>query len=196
MYSGLTRRPIFNRARNDSKMKSILEKLKGGDLRSVGKANEVMKSVLKNPKLFKEIFQGISDTDPLIRMRAADVAEKISRQHPKYLQPFKTQLINDVVKITQQEVRWHAAQMFSYLSLTPKERSRVAKVLFSWLENEKSNIVKVMSLQALTDFAKQDNKIKSKVMPLIQKFILSGNPSLKSRSKRLLKEFVAQQQNL
>ena len=177
-------------------MKSILEKLKGGDLRSVGKANEVMKSVLKNPKLFKEIFQGISDTDPLIRMRAADVAEKISRQHPEYLQPFKTHLINDVVKITQQEVRWHAAQMFSYLSLTPKERNRVAKVLFSWLENEKSNIVKVMSLQALTDFAKQDNKIKSKVMPLLQKFVLSGNPSIKSRSKRLLKEFVAQQQNL
>ena len=174
-------------------MKSILEKLKGGDLRSVGKANEVLKSVLKNPILFKKIFQGISDTDPLIKMRAADVAEKISRQHPEYLQPFKTQLINDVVKITQQEVRWHAAQMFSYLSLTPKERSRVAKVLFSWLEKEKSNIVKVMALQTLTDFAKQDNNIKSKVMPLLHKLFLSGSPSLKNRSKRLLKEFVAQQ---
>ncbi len=176
-------------------MKSILEKLKGGDLRSIGKSNEVTKSILENPRLFKEIFEGMTNSDPLIRMRAADVAEKVSKQHPEYLQPFKRQLINEVAKITQQEVQWHAAQMFSYLSLTPKERKHVAKVLFSWIENEKSNIVRVMSLQTLADFAKQDKKIKNQVMPLLQKFVMSGSPSLESRSKRLLKEFAAKEQN-
>ncbi len=176
-------------------MKSILEKLKGGDFRSIGKANEVTTSVLKNPKLFKEIIQGITDTNPLIRMRAADVAEKVSKQHPEYLQPFKRKLINEVTKIAQQEVRWHTAQMFSYLSLTPKERSRVAKVLLSWIENEKSNIVRVMSLQTLADFTKQDKKIKNQVMPLLQEYIMSGSPSLRSRSARLLKEFATKKQN-
>ena len=141
-------------------MKSLLEELKDGDFRSIGKANEVTKFVLANPRFFKEIFQGITNTDPLIRMRAADIAEKVSKQHPEYLQPFKWQLINEIVKISQQEVRWHAAQMFSYLSFTPRERNRVAKILLSWIENEKSNIVRVMSLQTLADFARQDGKIK------------------------------------
>lgn len=177
-------------------MKRILGKLKGGDLRSIGKANKVTKSILANPKLFQEIIQGITDADPLIRMRAADVAEKVSKQHPEYLQPFKRQLINEIAGISQQEVRWHVAQMFSYLSLTPKERNLVIKILLSWIENEKSNIVKVMSLQTLADFAKQDKKIKNQVMLLLQKFAVSGSPSLKSRSKRLLREFAAKEQNL
>ncbi|MCL4352948.1 hypothetical protein M1615_00555 [Patescibacteria group bacterium] len=174
-------------------MKSILEKLKGGDFRSIGKANKVMRYVLGNPKLFKEIFEGMTDADPLIRMRAADVVEKIGKQHPEYLQPFKRQLIDEIAKIPQQEIRWHTAQMFSYLALSPKERNQVVKILLSWIEKGKSNIVKVMSLQSLTDFAKQDRKIKSQVMPLLQKFVLSGSPSLKSRSKRLLEEFAAKE---
>ncbi len=126
-------------------------------------------------------------------MRAADVAEKVSKQHPEYLQPFKRQLINEISGISQQEVRWHAAQMFSYLSLTSKERNRVIKILLSWIENEKSNIVRVMSLQTIADFTKQDKKIKNQIMPLLQKFVTNGNPSLRSRSKKLLREFAAKE---
>ena len=171
-------------------MKSVLEKLKGGDFRSIGKSNEVTKSVLRNPKLFREVFEGMTDTDPLIRMRAADVAEKVSKEHPEYLQAFKLRLINEIAEIPQQEVRWHTAQMFSRLSLTPKERSSIAKILFAWVKNEKSNIVRVMSLQTLSDFAKQDKRIESKVVSLLQKFMASNSPSLKSRSRKLLKEFA------
>lgn len=157
-------------------------------MRSIGKANEVAKLIFQNPKLFRELFKEIMNPDPLIRMRAADAAEKISKQHPEYLQPFKKTLIETVAKIPQQEVRWHAAQMFSYITLTPKERILVSKIIFSWLENEKSNIVRVMSLQTLASLSKQDRAIKHKVTPLLQKFLTHGIPSLKSRSRKLLKE--------
>ena len=126
-------------------------------------------------------------------MRAADVVEKVSKQYPEYLQPFKRQLIHEIARIPQQEVRWHAAQMFSYLSLTSKERNQVIKILLSWIENEKSNIVRVMSLQTIADFTKQDKKIKNQIMPLLQKFVTNGNPSLRSRSKKLLREFAAKE---
>jgi hypothetical protein len=170
-------------------MINVLEKLKGGDFRSIGKANELVKSVIENPKLLPLLFKGMNSADPLIRMRAADAAEKVSKEHPQYLQPFKSQLINKLTKIPQQEVRWHAAQMFSYLTLTPRERTKVARILFYWLKNEKSNIVRVMSLQTLADFAKQDIKIKNKTIPLLKNFLVGGTPSLKSRSRKLLREF-------
>jgi hypothetical protein len=48
-------------------MKSLLEELKDGDFRSIRKANEVTKFALANPRFFKEIFQGITNTDPLIK---------------------------------------------------------------------------------------------------------------------------------
>jgi hypothetical protein len=183
-------------AKTNSKMKNFLGQLKGGDLRSIGKSDEVVKSVLKDPKLFKEVIEGMTDSDPLIRMRSADVAEKVSKLHPEYLQSFKKQLINEATKISQQEVRWHTAQMFSYLALAPKERDKVAKILFSWVETEKSSIARVMSLQTLANLAKQDRKIKIKVVALLRKFLEDSTPSLKSRSRKILKEFAAKEQNL
>ena len=49
--------------------------------------------------------------DSLVRMRAADAAEKISVKCPEYLKPFKKKLLNEIAKSEEQEVRWHVAQM-------------------------------------------------------------------------------------
>jgi hypothetical protein len=49
-----------------------------------------------HPSLFKDVFEGMLNDNPLIRMRSADVIEKVSQKHPKYLQPFKHRLINEV----------------------------------------------------------------------------------------------------
>ncbi|HUT73164.1 MAG TPA: hypothetical protein VMW89_21030 [Desulfatiglandales bacterium] len=53
-------------------MKDILEKLKGGDRRSIGRVGEVAKDVLSDPSLFRVLFKGLSSDDPVIRMRSAD----------------------------------------------------------------------------------------------------------------------------
>jgi len=96
-------------------MDCILDKLKGGDLRSIGRSDEVAAEILDNPALFGEVFEGMLQDDPVLRMRSAEAIEKASSRLPEYLQPFKTRLIKEVSKIRQKEVRWHVAQMFSYL---------------------------------------------------------------------------------
>jgi len=53
-------------------MKDILEKLKGGDRRSIGRVGEVVKDVFSDPSLFRVLFKGLSSDDPVIRMRSAD----------------------------------------------------------------------------------------------------------------------------
>lgn len=170
------------------KMTSLIEKLKGKDFRSIGRSNEVVELIFKNPHLFNEAFQAISDSDALVRMRAADVVEKVSKKKPQYLQPYKKELTQKLTRISQQEVRWHVAQMLSYLILSSTERKRLAKMLFSWIATEKSNIVKVMSLQTLSHFAKQEKTLKSQVIELAAHFLKKGSPSLKSRSRKILQE--------
>ncbi len=86
-------------------MSEILQKLRGGDLRSIGRAEEVVQDILRSPSLFGEVFDGMLNDDPLIRMRSADALEKVSSKHPEYLKPYKTRLISEVSKIKQQEVR-------------------------------------------------------------------------------------------
>ena len=122
-------------------MARVLQKLSGGDLRSIGRANEVVAEVLKDQKLFAAVFKGMLNEDPIIRMRSADVIEKVCSLHPEYLKPFKTQLINEVSGIKQKEVRWHVAQMFSYLKIDSKERDRIVDILLSYIESSKSKIV-------------------------------------------------------
>ena len=168
-------------------MVGVLQKLSGGDLRSIGRANEVVEDVLKDQKLFAAVFKGMLNEDPIIRMRSADVIEKVSSQHPEYLQPFKTQLINEISRIEQKEVRWHVVQMFSYLKIDSKERGRIVDILLSYIESSKSKIVITFSLQTLADFAERDENIRPSIIEIIEKIMIDGSSAIVSRGKKLIK---------
>lgn len=171
-------------------MNKIIKKLKGGDLRSIGNANEVVKDILNKTILFKEVFEGMMDDDPIIRMRSADVIEKVSSKHPEYLQPFKSRLVNKVSKIDQQEVQWHVAQIFSYISISKKERDKIIKILLSYIKTTDSNIVKVFCMQTLAKFASKDEQIKPKIIKKIKEMIKFGSPAIQSRGKKLLNKLM------
>jgi len=164
---------------------AILKKLAGADRRSIGKSNEVVAEVLANPKLFGIVFEGMLNDDPVLRMRCADVVEKITIEHPEYLRPYKKKLLQQVAKIEQQEVRWHVAQLFSRLKLTPKERRAVVEIVRNYL-NDKSRIVKTFSMQALADLAKQDAELRTPIIKQLEKLTRIGSPAMQSRGKKLL----------
>jgi len=167
-------------------MGRILQKLKGGDLRSIGRAEEVVHDILENPALFAEVFEGMLDDDPLVRMRSADALEKVSSKHPEYLQPFKNKLISKVSQVRQQEVRWHVAQMFSYLEVDKVERDEIIRILLSYLDTDKSKIVKVCSMQALSELAQKDEAIRPNVVGKLEEIVEVGSPAMVSRAKKLL----------
>ncbi len=125
--------------------------------------------------------------DPVIRMRAADVIEKVSRKHPGYLQPFKNKLIFKVSNIRQQEVRWHTAQMFSYLDISRDEKKLIVKILTSYFKKDKSKIVKVNAMQTLANLAEHDETLKPHLLKLIKEAVKTGTPAPVSRGKKLIK---------
>lgn len=133
---------------------SILNKLTGGDLRSIGNADEVVVQIGNNQELFDELFHGIFHNEPLIRMRAADAAEKVSAKYPHLLTKHKQQILNSIKSMEQQEVKWHIALMLSYLELSKPEVEIVINQLIEWGSNKNdSKIVRVNSMQAFTDIA-------------------------------------------
>jgi len=167
-------------------MTKILQKLKGGDLRSIGRADEIVEEILHKPSLFSEVFEGMLNNDPIVRMRSADTIEKISKIHPELLQPFKNRLIKDVSKINQQEVQWHVAQMFSYLELTKSDIKTVTTILFSNIDSSKSNIVIVFSIQTLADIALIDNSLKPKIIEKLKQMIKISSPAVVNRCNKLI----------
>ena len=168
-------------------MNDLLGNLRGGDRRSIGQADEVVADVLDDPSLFETLFRGMLDDDPLLSMRAADAVEKITREHPEHLAPYKTTLLQEVARSEQQEVRWHVAQMIPRLQLSQEERSHAVEILVDYLQ-DRSSIVRTMSMQALADLAAQDRRLPRPVTELLQELVATGSPAMQSRGRKLLRE--------
>ncbi len=99
----------------------FLAQLAGGDRRSIGNANRVVRQVLADPGKFGAVIAGLSSEDPLVAMRCADAAEKISALHPDWLRPYKRILLAHARQSAAKEMRWHLAQTLPRLALTAAE---------------------------------------------------------------------------
>src|SRR5208282_1465423 len=129
--------------------------LGGKDRRSIGRSNKVAALVLHEPRRFRELMKCLWSKDAVLRMRAADAAEKVSVQKPRLLDPFKAELLGLLAEAEQQELRWHLALMVPRLSLTRAERLRVSEEFKRYLE-DRSSIVKTWALQGLAEIAGDD----------------------------------------
>jgi hypothetical protein len=61
-------------------MNKIRNALTGGDLRSIGRSNEIVSSI-KNQKEFDILFELLFSSDRILVMRAADAIEKVTKSH-------------------------------------------------------------------------------------------------------------------
>jgi uncharacterized membrane-anchored protein YjiN (DUF445 family) len=121
----------------------------------------------------------------LVRMRAADASEKITRKEPDLLRPYKKELLALMAKAEQQELRSHLAAIVPRLPLNSKERQLVSSLLRRYLEDG-SSIVKTCALQALADLAVDDSSIRPGVMEILRQSTRKGTPAMKARSRKLL----------
>jgi hypothetical protein len=165
--------------------KDILALLVGGDRRSIGQADRVAKMVSDDIALFAELIAGLWSEDALVRMRAADATEKITRKHRELLQPYRKELLGLMAEAQEQELRWHLAVMVPRLLLNAKERQAAVSLLEGYLE-DRSSIVKTFALQGLADMAEADSSFREKVVEILGEAARKGTPAMKARSRKLL----------
>jgi len=168
-----------------STMHPIIEMLKGGDRRSIGRASDVVGQILKEPDLFDLLISGMCLDDPILRMRCADAAEKITAIHPEYLLPHKNVFLTALAKVDQAEVRWHVAPMLARLPLSDIEQKEVAGILTVYLK-DRSSIVKAASIQALFDLAMRNHSLLPLALRHIKEVVVLGTPAMQARSRKLL----------
>jgi HEAT repeat protein len=166
-------------------MKNILSILRGEDRRSIGRSNQIARDISRNSRLFARVFAAILSSDPAIRMGAADAIEKATRNRPKFLQPYKRAVLQNISRIKQQEVRWHVAQLLPRLQLTQKQRSRAVSILLDYLE-DKSSIVRTCAMQALADLALAHPPLRPRVLFLLESLTSTCTPAMRSRGRKLL----------
>lgn len=165
---------------------SIVAMLSGGDRRSLGRANEAAALATKRRAVFAQLMKAIWHEDPIVRMRAADAAEKVSREHPDWLAPYKAELLGLLNEETQQEVRWHLLQMLTRLPLTREECRAAIAIVQTYLE-DRGSIVKTFAMQTLADLAMQDASLRPDVLNTIRELTKKGTPAMRARGRHLLK---------
>lgn len=164
--------------------------LRGSDRRSIGRSNEVVQLVLREPRRFADLIKCLWNDDPLVRMRAADAAEKISVAKPGLLKPFKVELLGLLCETEQIELRWHLALMLPRLTLTGLERDRAVAGLQRYLE-DRSSIVRTCALQALVELSRRDSSLRELARKTLEGSLRTGTAAMKARSRKLLKEMKA-----
>jgi hypothetical protein len=161
--------------------------LSGKDRRSIGRSNEVVDLVFREPRRFSELLKCLWNDNPIVRMRAADAAEKISVAKPGLLKPYKAELLGLLCEAEQIELQWHLALMVPRLPLTAGERQRAAAALQVYLQ-DRSSIVRTFALQGLADLAGRDVKLRGTVKELLEQSVRTGTAAMKARARILLRK--------
>ena len=167
-------------------MSSLLVELTGGDRRSIGRSNLIVRMVLDDRKRLAEIINGLSSEDYLVRMRCADVVEKVSLGHPDWLAPHRHTLFDLAAKSTMKELRWHLAQMLPRLDLSRPERNSAIAIMLTYL-NDTSRIVRTFAMQTLADLAGSDLTLHRKLLPLFEELAQTDSPAVRARARRLIR---------
>ncbi|SRR5258708_6738008 len=165
--------------------RNILALLKGGDRRSTGRSDEIVAIVSKKPGLFPDLIAGLWHEDRLVRMRAADAAEKVTRKKPELLRPSKKELLGLMTETKEQELRWHLALIVPRLPLNARERQLTTSWLCRYLD-DRSSLVRTFALQGLAALAQDDPSIRPRVIEILHQAAGSGTPAMRARSRKLL----------
>lgn len=166
-------------------MNGLLDALRGGDRRSIRGVPEVVKRVLAEPALLRNLFAGLTHEDPLIRMRCADAIEKVTAVRPQQLAGYEREILRLASLATQKEVRWHLAQLLSRLELDARERRRALRSLNAYLADP-SSIVRTFAMQALADLAGRDAALRGPILRRLQRLARTGTPAMRSRGRKLV----------
>lgn len=168
-------------------MNTFIKKLSGGDLRSIGSVDAIVKQV-QSQHQFDELFEALFHNDRLIVMRAADAVEKITKNNPDYLNSHKKSLLRLLKDAKDKELKWHLALLVSRLKLTKPELGKVWKILSNRaLDSNESRIVRVNSIQALFDLSKQAPELTEDFELTITQLEREEVPSIKARIRKLKK---------
>jgi hypothetical protein len=116
--------------------------LAGGDLRTTGNSNAVVKLVLSQ-KDFDELFALLFHKNRLVVMRAPDAIEKTSVHFPHYLNKHKAEILALSNAVKNKELQWHLALLLSRIKMNEDEFNCAWKILMNWVRNKSnSRIVK------------------------------------------------------
>jgi HEAT repeat protein len=166
-------------------MSQISEWLSGGDLRSDGRSPEIARVVLKDHPLLAELFDCLESTDDVVRGRAADALERISRSQPGWLLEQTPRLLSLAQSDPVPMVRWHLAMIFGNLALFPEWCDSLVRTLVEMLDDA-SVFVRSWAIVSLCVMARRYPEKGAQITDRVAPLLGDKSIAVRSRAKKAL----------
>ena len=159
--------------------------LPGGADRSFG-AGAQAAAPATEPDTFAALWALLRDDDVAVRMRAVVAAEKVTRDRPDLLQPYKDDLIHPVLEDGTPELSPHLLPMAARLELSSAETARLMRRLQDAVLNNPNEIVRAEALAAAFGIAARHRRMLPRARDLAKHVQCCGSAALAARARNLL----------
>ncbi len=139
---------------------------------------------MEKPELINDLVALTSDEDWLVALRALDLLEKISHEHPEWIEPHKHIFIGPLADSDKWEIRLQIVRALSLFEWKAAQRQRVLAILRRDVGHPQT-FVKAWALDSLGTFARADPALRPTVLRHLKSFDRSGSKALAARARNV-----------
>lgn len=138
-------------------------------------------------RVARQLIAAISTSNPEQRVRAADVARRISERDIDLLAPHAAEIASILADTSSAEsrTRWHLGLVAARSARTSQQIRLASAVLWQLAEDE-SNVVRCSAVEGLGLLARRDPSLRSTVEPFLHQALLTGTPAMRVRARDAL----------
>ena len=176
-----------------AKINTFEEMLTGGHPNSLGNTVEVVNLILADRKKLEDLYQCYYSDDEVVRLRVSNAMKRICKEHPDWIVPYIDKILTDISKINQASTQWTLAQLFLWLEddMTKPQLEKAKEILKNNLDKSEDWIVQNTTIETLSTWAKDDEKLRMWIIPRLENFSKSDRKSVAGRAKKMLNTLVA-----
>lgn len=162
--------------------------LSGGHPNSLGNTVEVVEQVLADVSLFDALYQCYFSADETVRLRTSNAMKRICKEQPGWLVPYIDKFLSEISKIDQASAQWTLASLFLALQdeMSDAQKLKATKVMQHNLDHSSDWIVQNTTIETLGAWAKQNNGLKSWLLPRLKAFATSTRKSVAAKAAKVL----------
>jgi hypothetical protein len=173
---------------------SIRELLTSGDRRSIAESNHVRAIIERDPSLVDALVELVNDDDWLVSQRALDLLEKLSHDHPAWIERHKRIFIGPLAESDKWEVRLQVVRALPLFRWTPAQERRVEAIL---LENVgfPQTFVRAWALDSLATLSARRPRLRAAVERHLRAFERSSSKALQARARNIRARLAVKKSN-
>jgi len=168
-------------------MRDFEQRLTGGHPNSLGNTIEVVEEVLEDHSLFDELFNCYFSEDEIVRLRVSNAMKRVCKESKELLVPYLDRFLNEISKIDQASTKWTLAQLFEWLDdeMSIDQLETAKSIVKHNLVTDSDWIVLNNSMETLGIWSKNDEELKSWLIPQLDRLKADDRKSVSKRANKL-----------